>query len=67
MAKADGKHLGRPRVKYPENWEECYGRWKGGMLSAKEAMTLTGLKKDSFYRLVKKYESQMKDAEEKKS
>ena len=37
------------------------------MLSAKEAMTLTGLKKDSFYRLVKKYESQMKDAEEEKS
>ena len=50
-------------VEYPENWEACYGRWKGGVISAKEAMMLTGLKKDSFYRLVKKYESQLKGAE----
>ena len=57
VAKADGKHLGRPRVEYPENWEDCYGRWKRGVISAKEDMTLTGLKKDSFYRLVKKYKS----------
>ena len=62
VAKADGKHLGRPRVEYPENWEDCYGRWKRGVISAKEAMTLTGLKKDSFYRLVKKYKS--RDTEE---
>lgn len=55
VAKAGGKHLGRPRVEYPENWEDCYERWKSGVISAKEAMTLTGLKKDSFYRLAKKY------------
>ena len=64
VAKAGGKHLGRPRVEYPENWEDCYERWKGGVISAKEAMTLTGLKKDSFYRLVKKYEAELKGAEE---
>lgn len=64
VAKADGRHLGRPRVEYPENWEDCYGRWKSGMISAKEAMTLTGLKKDSFYRLVKKYEAKFKDTQE---
>lgn len=56
VAKAEGRHLGRPRVEYPENWEECYGRWKSGVISAKETMLLLGLKKDSFYRLVKKYE-----------
>ena len=39
------------------DWEECYIRWKEGALTARKAMTLTGLKKDSFYRLVKKYES----------
>ena len=66
VAKAGGKHLGRPRVEYPENWEDCYGRWKSGVISAKEAMTLTGLKKDSFYRLAKKYGSQLKGAEEEK-
>ena len=58
VAKAEGRHLGRPRVEYPENWEDCYGRWKSGVITAKEAMTLTGLKKDSFYRLAKKYESE---------
>lgn len=26
VAKADGKHLGRPRVEYPENWEDCFYR-----------------------------------------
>ena len=58
VAKADGKHLGRPRVEYLESWEDCYGRWKSGVISAKEAMTLTGFKKDSFYRLVKKFKEE---------
>ena len=31
---------------------------KSGIIMAKEAMMLTGLKKDSFYRLAKKYESE---------
>lgn len=56
VAKAEGKHLGRPKVEFPENWVDCYGRWKEGTISAREAMALMGLKKDSFYRLVKKYE-----------
>ena len=56
VAKANGRHLKRLRVEYPENWEDCYGRWKSGVISAKEAMMLTALKKDSFYQLVKKYE-----------
>lgn len=64
VAKANGRHLGRPRVEYPENWEDCYGRWKSGVISAKEAMTLTALKKDSFYRLVKKYEAELKKTQE---
>lgn len=58
VAKADGKHLGRPRVEYPENWEDCYERWKSGVILAKEAMTLMGLKKDSFYRLARKYKEE---------
>ena len=53
-------------MEYPENWEDCYGRWKSGVISAKEAMTITRLKKDSFYRLVKKFESERKDADEEK-
>lgn len=55
VAKAEGKHLGRPRKEYPENWIECYELWKAGEITAAEAMRRTGLKKDSFYRLAKKY------------
>ena len=57
VAKKAGKYLGRPRVEFPENWEECYHRWKEGKLTARAAMKLMSLKKDSFYRLVKKYEN----------
>ena len=56
VAKEQGRHQGRPKVTYPDNWEECYCRWKGKAISSKEAMMLLGLKKDSFYRLVKKWE-----------
>ncbi len=57
VAKRTGKHLGRPKVEFPENWEEFYHRWKEGKLTARETMKLMNLKKDSFYRLVKKYEN----------
>lgn len=57
VAKEAGKYLGRPRIKFPENWDECYGKWKDGEITARDAMRLMNLKKDSFYRLVKKYEN----------
>ena len=50
-AKRRGKHLGRPKMKVPENWPDIYQEWKAGNITAKEAMQQTGLKKDSFYRL----------------
>lgn len=55
VAKAEGKHLGRLKKEYPENWSESYSAWKAGDITAAEAMRRTGLKKDSFYRLAKKY------------
>lgn len=62
VAKEAGRYLGRPRIEFTENWEECYSRWKSGVITAREAMKLTGLKKDSFYRLVKKYENPEDDS-----
>lgn len=52
-ARSKGKHLGRPTLKRPENWKEVYAVWKNGNITAKEAMRQTGLKRSSFYRLVK--------------
>ena len=52
-AKAKGKHLGRPGLVVPENREEVYSAWKNGEITAKVAMERTGLKRTSFYKLVK--------------
>lgn len=51
-----GKPVGRPAIAYPEEWESYYKAWKGGEITATKAMQELGLKRNSFYRLVKKYE-----------
>lgn len=53
VAKKKGKHLGRPKVDVPENWDKVMMQWKQGEITAKEAMRLTGLKRSSFYKLMK--------------
>ena len=53
-ARAKGKYLGRPRIEYPENWNDVYSEWQSGNISAVEAMKMLGMKKSSFYKLVKK-------------
>ena len=55
-AKARGKHLGRPSAAYPDNWQAVYDEWKAEKITAKKAMELTGLKRTTFYSLVKKAE-----------
>lgn len=52
-AKASGKYLGRPVVQTPDNWTEAMQRWKNGEITAVKAMELTGLKRSTFYKLVK--------------
>lgn len=52
-ARSKGKHLGRPSLQKPENWQEVYTIWQNGDITAKEAMRRTGLKRSSFYRLVR--------------
>ena len=50
-AKARGKHLGRPRIAKPENWDEVFTKWRSGEITAVEAMRRTGLKRGTFYKL----------------
>lgn len=52
-AKLQGKHLGRPKMEVPEGWNEIYRHWKGKEITAVEAMRRSGLKRSSFYKLVK--------------
>ena len=57
LAKANGRHLGRPRAVYPENWQEIYSQWKSGKITAVRAMELLKLKKNTYYKLVKQHEN----------
>lgn len=48
-AKAKGKHLGRPKLQKPDNWQDVYWQWKNGNITAREAMKLLGVSKNVFY------------------
>lgn len=50
-AKAQGKHLGRPRAIKPDNWDKVIAMWKSGKITAVEAMRQTGVKRSTFYKL----------------
>lgn len=56
QAKAKGKHLGRPKAEYPDNWEEVYTKWKSKDINGKSAMEELNLTRTTFYKLVKMYE-----------
>ena len=51
-AMVKGKHLGRPAVRKPDNWDEVIALWQAGEITAREAMRQTGLRKSCFYRFV---------------
>ena len=49
-----GTHAGRPDIQKPANWDEVIKLWQAEQITAVEAMKRLNLKKNSFYRLVKK-------------
>lgn len=56
VAKAQGKHLGRPKTTITPAFEEAYKQWKEGSITAVEAMAKADMAKATFYRKVKEYE-----------
>ena len=52
VAKAQGKYTGR-KAKIPQNFDAVVAQWKGGEITAVEAMKVLGLSKSTFYRKVK--------------
>ena len=57
IAKEKGKKFGRPKVGYPDNWEEVYNRWLNKEITAVVAMYELNLKKNTFYKLVKQFQN----------
>lgn len=56
IALKNGVEFGRPSINITDEFVESYKVWKSGDITAVEAMRRCGMKKTSFYKLVKKYE-----------
>ena len=52
-AKAKGKHLGRPKLELPENYDAVIAKWRAKDITARQAMNMLGVSKSSFYKLLK--------------
>ncbi|PGW47232.1 resolvase [Bacillus thuringiensis] len=59
IAKEKGKHLGRPVMELPKEWDKLYKEWKDGKIKAVEFMDKVDMKKATFYKKVKEYESRI--------
>ena len=57
IAHEKGTKFGRPPIQFPSNFEVVYTQWKSNEITAKIAMELLSLKRTSFYKLIKLYES----------
>lgn len=55
-AKKQGRLLGRKKTELPTEWELVTGLWKSGSITAVQAMDRLGLKKSTFYRMVREQE-----------
>ncbi|MED1865839.1 recombinase family protein [Fictibacillus nanhaiensis] len=55
-----GVAFGRPRIQISEEFKQIYKKWKRGELTAVKAMEEVGVKKTTFYRLVREHEKELK-------
>lgn len=51
-AKKNGMYKGRKEVQRPSNWDEIYTKWKNREITATKAIELSGLKRNTFYRML---------------
>jgi DNA invertase Pin-like site-specific DNA recombinase len=56
IAKENGVYKGRKVIPYPNNWFIIYSQYKTRVLTGTKAMNILGLKRNTFYKLLKKYE-----------
>lgn len=53
-------NAGRNKIEFPNEWDELYEKWERKEISSKEFITVTGLKKATFYNLMTEYKSLQK-------
>lgn len=64
LALQNGAMFGRPKSAITEEFVQIYNRWKVGEMTAVKAMQKIGLKKTTFYKLVKEYEGNLNKSDE---
>lgn len=62
-ARKRGVKFGRPRIQNPDNWYKVYSEWRSGMITAAKAMEMTGLKRNSFYRMAREEKERSRNDE----
>jgi DNA invertase Pin-like site-specific DNA recombinase len=55
VAKSKGKHLGRPFLEKPKNYEMVVEQWKNKEVGTLEASKRLGVSKTTFYQMLKRY------------
>lgn len=56
IAKEKGVYKGRKKINLPSRWEEIYKQYKSREITGTKAMEILGLKRNTFYNLIKEYE-----------
>lgn len=62
-ARMEGKKLGRPKLREPENFHKIAAAWSRKELTAAEAANLCGMGTSTFYRRVGNYKSKKNKAD----
>ena len=57
IAKAQNKHLGRPKAEMTDAFMTEYSKWKNGEQTATQAMANANMKRNTFYKLAKQVEA----------
>lgn len=57
IAKRQHKYKGRKKIDFPHNWQYIYNKYKVRELTGNKAMELLNLKRTTFYKLKKEYET----------
>ena len=60
-ARKRGIKFGRPTKNFPETWEDDYGRWKRGEITAVSLYRRYGMGRSTFYRKVEEWENVQRD------
>jgi DNA invertase Pin-like site-specific DNA recombinase len=59
IAKSQGKYKGRKKIEINYKFENTYIKWKNEEITATKAMELLEVKRNTFYRRVKEYETNL--------